>query len=662
MRTYLPRIRNLLLYLLAISVLVGGAYNASLLLRNGLESFQPLQLEVAPPQSLTTVGTTPATAPNPNTNTNPSGRPGTTAPLTNRVVLVVVNGMGLGDTEALPALQTENVKLLSTGANLFTGPVQPQVPALVTLLTGTTLDLSGGVTLDPAQPSLTSPTPYTQLGQFDNLFAAVKRSKFTTAFFGTSDWFNALPPNLLDAYTAFDPRQPSNDVVGSALDFLKKKSANFTVVQLNAVNRAQTSYGYNSLQAIQARQDLNNALARLVGGELDLHSTTLLITGDFDESVKAGDRWTVPLIMLGQAVQPGDKIWGRQEDITSTIAALLGVEIPRHNQGQILSSLLSMPPIDRGEKFLALAEQQQALDIAYRNRLNLVLPLALNDPLALDAEKNVKVARQNYQSGSYDGIQPLISVVLRYVHADLEDARQEWFAQVRWQRAILAVVLLVLPLLLLLIWRSALALLAAGSALLAAVVPYGIYLLQGRGFDFNATSLPALLETAPWRAAIGVAVGLLVPTLLFDWTERRRIKRYGRVDLRYQQIADLRQDKFPVRRLFTCCALMLGWLAYFSGFVWFVWYYWRFGYFGPLVGQPSLLPDANSNFLEFFALGNLWGLGWAMLPAPLLLMGLYWIKRSFRGELLDKEVKAEKEELDILQKQRPGAEAGIVKV
>src|SRR5690242_3799113 len=133
MRTYLPRIRNLFLYLLAISVLVGGAYNASLLLRNGLESFQPLQLEVAPPQSLTSSATTP----NPNTNTNPSGRPGTTAPLTNRVVLVVVNGMGLGDTEALPALQTENVRLLSTGANLFTSPVRPQVPALVTLLTGT---------------------------------------------------------------------------------------------------------------------------------------------------------------------------------------------------------------------------------------------------------------------------------------------------------------------------------------------------------------------------------------------------------------------------------------------------------------------------------------------------------------------------------------------
>lgn len=653
MLKYLLKIRGLFLYILAIGLLVSGAYNALLLFRSGLESFQPLQLEVAPPQSLTTFAN--GTSPNP--SNNPSNRPGSTAPLTNRVVLVVVNGLGLDDTGALPALQSEPVKLLSTGANLFTGPVQPQVPGLVTLLTGATLDLTGGFTLDPLQLSLTTPTPLQQLSQFDNIFAAVKRSKYTTAFFGSSEWFGMLPPNLLDAYTAFDARQPSNDVIGSAIDFLKRKSANFTFVQLNAVSRAMKDYGFNSPQAIQARQDLNAALTRLVGGELDLRSTTLLITGDFDESVRAGDRWTVPLIMLGQAVQPGDKVWGRQEDITSTAAALLGVEIPRHNQGRILSSLLSMPAIDRGEKSLALAEQQQALDIAYRNRLNLLLPLAINDQLAKNAEDNVSVARKNYQLGSYDGIEPLMDSVLRYTRSDMESARQEWFGQVRWQRAILAVVLLVLPLLLLLIWRSALALLAVAAAIIASVVPYGIYLLQGRSFTFNATSLPDLLEVAPWRAAVGILIALLIPTFFYDWTERRRIRRIGRVDLSYLKMAELRQRPFPFGRLFSFCALLVGWLAYFSGFIWLVWYYWRFGYFGPLVVHPPVLPDATSNFLEFFALTNLLGFGLAMLPAPFVLMGLYWIKRRFRGDSLEDE----EEEKDILHK-RPGHEAGIVKV
>jgi hypothetical protein len=665
MLNYLLRMRGIFLYFLAIGLLAAGTYNASLLFRNGLESYQPLQLEVAPPQSLTSFDSpVPPVAPNSSDSTqaatgNSSNRPGTTALLTNRVVLVVVNGLGLEDTETLPALQSEPLKLLSTGANLFTGPVQPQVPGLVTLLTGATFDLTGGFTLNPGQPSLTAPSTYQQLGQFDNLFAAVKRNKFTTAFFGTNDWFTALPPNLLDAYTAFDPRQPASDITGHALDFLKKKSANFTLVQLNALSRVHKDFGSNSPEVLQARQDLNSSLTRLIGGELDLRSTTLIITGDFDEGVKAGDRWTVPLIMLGQAVQPGDKIWGRQEDITSTIAALLGVEVPRHNQGRILSGLLAMPPVDHGEKFLALVEQQQALNIAYRNRLNLVLPLAINDPLAKNAEDNIKAARKNYQLGSYEGIEQVLDPALRYTRADMEDARQEWFGQVRWQRAILSVVLLALPLLLLLIWRSALALLAAGSALLAAAVPYGIYWLQGRGFSFNATSLPTLMETAPWRAAVGVLIALLIPTFFFDWTERRRIRRFGRVDLSYQQIADLRRPPFPVGRLFACCALLLGWLAYFSGFIWLVWYYWRFGYFGPLVGQPPLLPDTSASFLEFLALSNLLGFSLVMLPAPLALMGLYWLKRRFRGNNLDEE---EEEEQDILQKPRPGAEAGIVKI
>src|SRR4051812_44051582 len=98
MLKYLLKIRGLFLYILAIGLLVSGAYNALLLFRSGLESFQPLQLEVAPPQSLTNFGS----GINPNPSNNPSNRPGTTAPLTSRVVLVVVNGMGLEDTGALP--------------------------------------------------------------------------------------------------------------------------------------------------------------------------------------------------------------------------------------------------------------------------------------------------------------------------------------------------------------------------------------------------------------------------------------------------------------------------------------------------------------------------------------------------------------------------------
>ncbi len=651
---WLGRLRGPFIYLVLIGALATGAYFAPLAFRNSLESYQPLQMEVAPAQSLTRFDGTEGDA------TSTSGeptRPGATAPLTNRVVLVVVNGLGLDDVEMLPALQNERFKNISTGAYLFTGPVQPTSPALITLLTGATTDLTGGFTLDPSQPSETAPTPATQLSQFDNLFSSVKRSKFTTALFGTPEWYAAVPPDKLDFYATFDPRQPSNDVVNNALDFLKKKSANFTLIQLNEMGRAQQDFGLNAPQTVQTRQNLNAALERLIGDEIDLKRTTLLITGDLDSSIKAGDRWTVPLVMVGQAVQPGDKTWGRQEDIASTVAALLGVEIPRHNQGRTLSSLLSMPAIDRGEKSLALVEQRLALDTAYRQQLNLTLPLALNDPLAVEAEKNVKVARQNFRLGSYDGIEQVVDAVLRYTRSDVEDARQEWFAQARWQRAILAVVLLALPLLLMLIWRSALSLLAAGGALITTALPFGLYWLQGKTFAFNSTSLPALQETSLWRASLALLIGLLLPTFFFDWAEKRRMRRHGRVDLGFQQIADLRRPPFPLARLFHYCFLLLAWVTYFSGFVWLAWYYWRFGYFLPLADKPPLLPDHNASFLQFFAADHLLGFALAMIPAPLILIGLYWLKRRVRGDHPEEE----EEQLDILKKPRPNPKTSIIK-
>ncbi len=654
LKRWLGRIRGPFLYLVVVGLLTVGAYNGLLLLRSGLESYQPLQLDVEPVQSLTNPDGASSTA---KPGTADPARPGTTAPLSNRVVVVVVNGLGLDDVESLPAFQAEAFKNISTGANLFTGPVQPTSPALVTLLTGASTELTGGFRLDGSSDATTAPDPRLQLQYFDNLFEASHRSRFTTALFGTQSWYEALPPGQADFFATFDNRQPSTDIADNALNFLQKKSANFVLIQLPALGQAQTEFGLNAPQSIEARQNLNTALARLVGDEIDLRRTTLIITGDWDNSVRAGDRYTVPLVLVGQAVQPGEKTWGRQEDLTSTVAALLGVEIPRHNQGRLLSNLLSMPAVDQGEKFLALAEQRQALATAYRNRLGLLQPLAVNDPAAVEAEKNVKLAQQNYRLGSYDGIEGVIDPVLRTARTDMEEARQEWFAQVRWQRAILAVVLVALPLVVLLFWRSALGWIAAATALVATTLPYGLYWLQGKSFAFNSTSFRSLLETSLWRAGLSLLVALLIPVFLFDWAEKRRKRRRGRIDLDYQQIADLRRPPFPLNRLSIFAALLLAWLVYFGAFVWLVWYYWRFGYVAPLLSQPPVLPDTSANFLQFFALNHLLGFALMMVPAPLLLVVLYWFKRKLRGDSSDAQ-----EEQDILQRPRPGAEAGIVKL
>jgi hypothetical protein len=661
MKRWLGRFFGLVIFLGVTAGIAAGAYFGLAYMRGSVESYQPLALEVAPAQSL--VSATSAEA------NNPAARPGTTAPLTNRVVMVVVNGLTLDDVENLPALANPAFKNISAGGSLFTNQVQTRQPAFVTLLTGASLDLTGGLNLDPKEAAYNvadfpQPTPADQLNRYDHLFAAAKRKQFTTALFGTNAWFEAVPPTTLDFYTTFDLRQPSTDVTDNSLNFLKKKSANFTVIQLSALQQAVRDYGVNSPQAADARRNLNSALERLTSAEIELPQTTLIITGDWDETVRTNDRWTTPFLMVGQAVQPGEKLYGRQEDVASTVAALLGIEVPRHNQGRILSNMLSMPPVDLGEKFLALVEQRLALATAYRVLLGLPLPLALNDPLAVEAEKNLKVAQQNYRLGSYEGIEGAVDWILRYTRTDMEEARQEWFAQARWQRAILAGVLLLLPLLIFLIWRSALGLVALFAAALASVIPYAIYLGQGRLFSFNSATSSILLEDSIYRAAIALGISLVIPLILFDWTQRRRQRRSGRINLEYEQMMRLRRQPFPFKRLFMCCCLMLLWIMYFSLLIPVLWYYWRYGYIAPVMGTPSLLPEFSSTFMQFFALNHIIGFAVAIVPAPVVLAVLYWFKRKLRG---DKSGNEEHED-DILTLRRrpaptpPAPGTGIIKV
>ena len=648
------KVRGPLAYLFLIGVIAAGAWIGPYLLRAGFESFQPLDLTLESAQAILPVSNTA-----PVSNTRP---PGITQPLTNRVVLVVVSGLSRDSLNILPALQETNFKQTSTRAQLFTTAVPPRVPGLVTLLTGASLELTGGFTFDTAGPAADAPLPALQMARLNNpeacgnLLTCVKRNKNTTAFFGTPDWYTALKPEWLDYNAAFPVEQPATDISDAALNFLKKKSANFTLIQFGSVRRAELDFGYNSPEALQARQNLNDGLARLTDPrEIELNRTTLIITGDWDDSTQAGDRWTVPMLMVGQAVQPGDTFWGQQEDITSTVAALLGVEVPRANQGRILTTALAMPSLDLAEKMLALVEQRRALAQAYRLRLGLPLPLAVNDPQAVDAEKSLRVAVQDYRLGSYDNVESVVDPVLRTARQDMTQAREEWFAQERGQRAIISAGLLLIPLLALIIWRSGLAVLALLGSAVAAALPYLFYLTQSRPFAFSNTTPAMLQEDSLWRSGLALAAGLILPAILFDWAERRRRRIIGRVHLDYTLIAGLRVPRFPFRRLFAGCFLILGWLVYFSGAIWFIWFYWRFGLVGSLGATETLaLPEFNAIFMLLFALNHLLGFALWLTFAPLALAALFALKRRLVGD----GERSLDEEFDLIK--QPSPESGVI--
>jgi hypothetical protein len=625
MKRFLGRMRAPFIYLLLVGLLGWGAFLAPLNMRSNVESYFPLDLEIEPVSAL--VGSS-------------QQKPGVTKPQSGRVVLIVVSGLGRDDLEGLPALKNlkdaERGTDVSAGAYLFTPAIPSAVPALVTLLSGASSEIAGGYTLDPPTISPTAPTPAEQLARLDNIFTAAKRNNFTTAAFGSETWVAAFNPNWLDFFTVFPDLQPANDVTDAALNFLKKKSANFTLIHLSAMGTAQAQFGYNAPEVLDTRISLNTALSRLTNdSQIDLSRTTVIITGDWDNSLRAGERWTVPLVMLGQAVQPGEKSWGRQEDVAPTVAALLGIEIPRHNQGRILTNALSIPVTDSAEKLLALVEQRQALARSYRARLGLPLPIAINDALALEADKSVQVAIQDYRLGLYDGIEALTDPVLRYTRQDMQQARLEWYAQSSTPRAVLVIVLLLLPLAVLFIRRNGLAWLGFLGAGLAVGLTYVFYWTQGRQFSFNTVTLDGLRDSSLWRTGFAILATLLLIVPVFDWLEKRyqnRLQVSGRVHLQHAVFTGLRKPPFPFARLMITCFFLLAWLVYFSAFIWVGWYYWRFGFVAPFI--PTNTPvsvDFAATFQLFLAFDNLLGFMAWMVLAPLFLALTLGIKRKLLG-------------------------------
>lgn len=654
----LSRTRSPLLCLLIVGVLAFAFLLAPYYLRFSLESFQPLNLQVGAPKSLVDFS---QVGPGGVSDGAQSLKPGMSNPLASRVLLIVVNNLGQNDLENMPALQ--NLKDVSTGSYLFTEPVAANTPGLVTLLTGASSDLAGGLNFNPPGNGPTAPSLSDQLSHLDNLFTAAHRDGETTAMFGSQDWAQAMQAGWLDYQESFATNQPSTNVADHVINFLQKKGANLTVVQLSAVAQAQASFGNNSPQVIQARLDLNTALARLTSNnQVDLARTSVLVTGDWDSSSKAGNRWSVPLLLVGQAIQPGERSWGEQTDVAATIAALLGMEYPRTNEGRVLTNALAMNPQDLAQKMLTLVEQREALDNAYRQHLGLGLPLAINDPAAVEASKNVSVAIEDYKLGSFNDFETLVDPVFRYTQQDMANARSEWFAQARDQRLILAIAMLVLPLLLVLVWRSKLTLVTLVAAGVGTGLPYLFFNWQGYQYTFNSVSLDTIQAEAIWRGGIALLIGLVLIGLWFDWAEKGRnnVKR-GRVHLDQLVIKELRKQPFPFPRVLAACAMLLGWLLFLSAFVWFVWYYWQFGFLGPLAPlHPPVVPDAAPNFLQFFALYNtLSFLIWLPL-APLMLSALVALKHRVLGD--STKGKTEEEEQEPEYALRPGAEAGIIKI
>ena len=425
-----------------------------------------------------------------------------TTPVAQRAVLIIVSGLRSDVSREMPTV--ENLRRQGAHAEVHVPwPTIPQA-AWITLLSGVPPELSGAVQIIPSDdnpPSINS----------DHLLRRARVTRHTTALAGHQAWEAMIPAGAITA-TAFSPGKTANDdarLIQQALDILTTSQPDLMVIQLSQVDTAGDAYGGASDEYYRAAQRAD-ALVHRVAASLDLHTTVLAITSDhghLDQGGYGGPELsvsTVPLILAGPGVKPGDHGDIDQSDIAPTLAALLGLPLPAESQGAIRFEMLNIDAPLRAEKAIGLAEQQTRWADAYLRAIG-------QEGASGKPAQTLNVARSAWDIGNVEGA---FEIAMQSDH----DARQEAVTSRNTRiaderRARVQVVLVVaavaaLGLLLLLNLRIVWLL---GAAMLAWLGPLG-----------NADTFATLLGLPDlrWSPAI-VGASLALAAAVWAWRSRR---------------------------------------------------------------------------------------------------------------------------------------------
>ena len=281
--------------------------------------------------------------------------------VTEHVVVVVIDGLRLDISNQMPTLN----QLRSQGADRVMTVGQPSfsLPGWTVIGTGAWQEQSA-VTFNFYEGAIT----------IDTLFDEAKRAGLTTAIVGDAPWGQLyatgvdsehLMQELPDEYTNLDADlQFDKDTTDLALEVLQTKP-NLTLIHLLSVDSSGHGWGGASPQYLQAAQNADSQVARIVGA-VDLSDTAVFITADHGHLDSGGHGgWEqvvlqVPFVSAGQGIKPGQYPQAEQFSIAPTLATLLGTAIPAHNQGSILFDELDMPDSLKAARAVDLATEAGA--------------------------------------------------------------------------------------------------------------------------------------------------------------------------------------------------------------------------------------------------------------------------------------------------------------
>lgn len=285
-------------------------------------------------------------------------------PLSERVVLIVLDGVRVDAAEGMAAVQALSRRGVS--GVLMTEMPSLSRPARATFATGARPEVHGVMTNGRHEPP---PIP--------SLFSLAKAQGVHVAVAGDSSWGQAFP-GMLAAAREFNKELRESEtpeagplvewqqgICDGTVPFLSRFESGLLVAGVTAPDAAGHDFGGESEIYKEVVQAADACVGRLVEA-LDDGRTTFVVVSDHGHIQRRGHGGhggtesvvrRTPLVMAGPGVAAaGSAVDGRHVDVAPTVATLLGLPLPALAEGEPLEEMLEMTAEQRS----ALAERVAA--------------------------------------------------------------------------------------------------------------------------------------------------------------------------------------------------------------------------------------------------------------------------------------------------------------
>lgn len=303
-----------------------------------------------------------------------------TPPLTDEVVIVIVDGLRMDVARTLPSFQA----LSEDGSFLTARTSRPSLslPGWTLLTTGAPPEVSGVTT-----------NWYEGPVRVDSLFTSAQRAGITTAIVGHSAWEQLYGDVVTEGWFQAKDDAASDEEVGrQAIGMIRRLGPELLLVHLPDVDNTGHATGVGP-EYRQAAERADAVIARILAAAGS--DATVILTSDhghIDAGGHGGSEAVVtetPLIVAGPGTVIGATGEVSQADVAPTIAALLGLSRPAHATGTELGGLLDANQAQRDE----IREAHARVEEVFYRRAGGVLGAEAHDAASLERVQDAKARR-----------------------------------------------------------------------------------------------------------------------------------------------------------------------------------------------------------------------------------------------------------------------------